>query len=465
MTYVWKLRPIILMVLLYSLTNCTYKQPLRTDNDVHWPREVSLNVANYPPVSQMLFKPSQFSDLQNYITEVMENNADLKAIAATVKALNYDVRIVRASKHPQSQFTFTHTRAKSPLDQKTANTASTGIEVSWLLDIWGRLADETSSALLLAEKSQHDYTHAKRMLVLEAAQSWVAYWSFQRIENQLAQVITLNHHLRDHYRERYQNGMAPYEFLVDARKQLQQMQTRHSETKLDRKKIRHYLNSLRTHPASDVLQMNNSDIPKHLIQFNGEISAQLLAERPDIQSAYSEVRAFDFLARAAHKAVLPQINLNGSAFKNGSSPGQAFGNNLLWQFVGGLSQPLFNSGQLKAIAQQKSAEAETAWWQYQNVVFTAIREVEDAIAADQQYAYQLKRQNTLLSELEQQAESNKERFVNGQLTPSTLYLSQIELIEQGIELAQTEHLYVTNRLTLVAALGLPIETLWENRHE
>ena len=225
------------------------------------------------------------------------------------------------------------------------------------------------------------------------------------------------------------------------------------------------MNILRGHSPSDELNIHDSKVPLTLVDLPDKISSASLANRPDIQAAFAEVQAISHSARSAHKALLPQINLTGSALKSGETLKKAFHGDLIWQLVGGLTQPLFHGGQLKVIANQKSAEAEASWWQYQRIVLQALLEVEHAMVSDKSFSQRIEQNQSRLRSQELKYFSAEERFSNGDLPLSDFLHVKAEMIEAHIELREVELQYINNRLVLVKSLGLPIETLWGTNNE
>jgi outer membrane protein TolC len=418
-------------------------------------------VSEYQMLSHRFFQIENNSDMRGYIIQVLDKNSDLKSVAATVKAAGYELNATQASRWPQAGLELSHTRNKDALSKEIGHTTSVDLDINWVLDIWGKLSDETKAAHYSSHRSQHDLAQAKRALVMQAAQSWVEYWGNTRNKVWLTRLNRLNTDLLEHYQEDYVAGLVPYEFVLDARKRKKSVQSQLWEVRLQTQKLRHYMNVLRARPPHDELVINNALIPKVLVAYAGDLEATTLVNRPDIQAAFSEMRAFEFSAFAAHKALLPQITLSGSALKSGKSLDDALSGDLIWQFIGGLTQPLFNAGQLRALAKQKSAQAEAAWWQYQHIVLNAMREVEDALAGDTQLARQLAQKQTELSDLIKKAGSAKGRFRDGELQLDELFLVLFEKAEAEIEVVDVEVAYLKNRLSLIAALGLPIEALWE----
>ncbi|MCF6325078.1 MAG: TolC family protein [Gammaproteobacteria bacterium] len=254
----------------------------------------------------------------------------------------------------------------------------------------------------------------------------------------------------------------PYEFFLDAKNSQRQSKIRVQEVQLAKLKTRQFMNILRGRFPADELWVSDDKLFPSLDSFIAEIPATTLVNRPDIQAAFSELQAFNRLERSANKALLPQLNLSASLSKSGRTLKKALGGDLLWQLVGGLTQPLFNGGQLSAIARQKSAEAVAVWWQYQNRVLKAMLEVENALANDKLLRWQLEQKEAEVNNLEKKIGSAKERFSDGDLSLSDYLLIKIEQIEVQMALIDVEVLYFKNRIDLITALGLPIEPIQQS---
>jgi outer membrane protein TolC len=326
------------------------------------------------------------------------------------------------------------------------------------VDLWGKLADETAAAGYLTKRAEAEFKQTQRRLIAHAAHAWMTYWGHVYTKERLTRLHAVYTNLRDHYRETYQDGLAPYPFYLDASNNLKRSHTRLQESELKRQKLLHTMNVLRGRFPTDELQIPDDRIAPKLVAFAGEVPASVLAERPDIQTAFMELLAQEHSARAAHKALLPQINLTGSALKSAKTLSKAFSDDLVWQLVGGLTQPLFNGGQLRAHARQKSAEAEASWWQFQRVVLQAMLEVEQALATERTLRQRLTRKEQELADVARKLHSAEEQLVAGDLPVADLLQIRAEHIETQIELTETELNYIGNRLDLLMALGQPIDT-------
>lgn len=111
------------------------------------------------------------------------------------------------------------------------------------------------------------------------------------------------------------------------------------------------------------------------------LPADIVARRPDVQAAAAQMRGAAADVGAAIAARLPSFQINGTAggaaeyFESMFASGNPF-----YTLVGGVTQPIFHSGQL--LHQQRGAEAalDGAKAQYRAAALQAFLDVDDALA-------------------------------------------------------------------------------------
>jgi len=439
------------------LSACMSYQSVRSTFDFKMLTSIKLD-ALYELPSELTHTKSS-AEMRAFLLEVLDSNLDLKAIAANVKAARYSVSVEKVNRLPRADFSLSHSREKSQLLDKPTITKSAlaSVDIGWTFDVWGKLADETSVSVFFSQKAHYQYLQLQKELILQSSHSWIDYWYLKHLEknyNQLSEIYT---QLDQHFSETYSEGLTSYQFLVDARNNKERGYTRLFEARLEMKKIAHYLNALRGHAPNEAIYISNANLPISLVSFDQGIPATQLKNRPDVLMAFAELQAIEQSAKAAHKALLPQLTLNGTLTKNGDTVAKVFSGNLLWQLVGGITQPLFNGGQLQATAKQRSAQAESAWWQYQASLLNAFLEVEDALSADRLLVKQLKHKRLLVDSLTQRINSIKERFTEGELSVSDYLQMKANMIEEKNGLVRIQAQYIKNRVTLMIAIGLSPE--------
>lgn len=457
------------LMLATALTGCVNVAPhslnaLPQELATHW------RVADYKQLSTRLFPSRPDGRMKAFIQEVLDRNYDLKSISATARAAAFEAGAARAERWPNAEVQINGRRDKDILEDETGrsvhsimNSASSGLDLNWTADVWGKLADEASAARSMSEKANMDWQQARRLLIVQSASTWIKYWHMVHTEKLLVSLNITYTNLRDHFRDAYEQGLAPYSFLLEATNSQVRVEDRLEEMKLARQKASYLMNTLRGSAPANEMPMPDEGIMLNLVAFSGEIPATALVDRYDIRASFLELRAFDYTAAAAHKALLPQIMLSGSATRKGLLLKKLFSGELIWQLVGGITQPLFNARQLKAFAEQKSAEAEASWWQFRNTVVTAMLEVENAMASEQSLVKQLEKKRNTVTDTENKLHSSEERLRDGELSLSDFLQIRVEHIEARIELAEKQTEYVENRLALVLAIGFPIESSFAER--
>jgi len=108
----------------------------------------------------------------------------------------------------------------------------------------------------------------------------------------------------------------------------------------------------------------------------------MLAARPDVRAAGLRLEAADWQVAAARANRLPAIRLTGSASMGADSLDLIFDNWLL-SLAGNLTAPLFDAGRRAAETGRMKARADEKLWTYRQTVYTAIKEVEDALVSEE----------------------------------------------------------------------------------
>ena len=96
----------------------------------------------------------------------------------------------------------------------------------------------------------------------------------------------------------------------------------------------------------------------------------------------------------------------------------------VWNLIGGLTQPLFNNGRLKAGVKQNEAMAAEAAANYESLMLTAYQEVESALAAENFLAEQETALETATKQSQAARDLAEERYRLGLADIITLLDSQ-----------------------------------------
>lgn len=123
--------------------------------------------------------------------------------------------------------------------------------------------------------------------------------------------------------------------------------------------------------------LENQTFPQ---QLSVGVPLELLARRPDVLQAEALLKQSFYSTNLARSNFYPSITLSGSAGWT-NSVGVAVSNPGVWLFqaVGSLVQPLFNKGQNIANLKISKAQQEEALLQFQQTLFDAGEEVNNAL--------------------------------------------------------------------------------------
>lgn len=112
------------------------------------------------------------------------------------------------------------------------------------------------------------------------------------------------------------------------------------------------------------------------------LPSSLVAQRPDIRAAAAQLHAATAKLGVADAQLLPQITLTGQVGHESLTTDTLFTpQTLLWNLMAGLTQPVFEGGQLLANRKAAQAALQGAGANYQQAVVTGFQNVADVLAA------------------------------------------------------------------------------------
>ncbi len=406
--------------------------------------------SNNPIATQWL---SSFADpaLSSLVQDALNNNYDLKAAAARVNSAREQARIEGAARWPQLSFAPGYRRASLTSSETGAFEAL--FNMSWEIDVWGRIKAAQQASEQEAEAVTADYHGAKLSLAARTAQSYFELLEANLQAEVAEQSIKDRRTIVELVRGRFARGLTrgldlrlvltdlanAEAQLADARNRVQ-IVTRRLEVLLGR------------YPANSLKKL--SALPTPPAALSAGLPSELLVRRPDLIAAWSRLQAADSRVESAKKMLLPRITLTAAG--GASSPALT---ELLdpravaWNLAMGLVQPLFTGDRLKAGIRLNEARTEEAFNQYQSTALNAFREVEQALAAEQW----LREQEQALKEAVEQTQASRKLAVYSYRQGLIEILTLLDSYRSTLN-AQSAHLSVqrqllSNRIDLYLALG------------
>ena len=288
-----------------------------------------------------------------------------------------------------------------------------GLGAAWEADVWGRVRSKKAAAQAESDALAADYEFARQSLAAAVAR---AYFSTIEASQQAANA----EETMSYYNEALK--------LADVRKE----QGFASDFDLAQIKARAasaqdavYIAESARAQAIRAIEIVTSHYPAGRLStrttFPGQpgpvpagLPSQLLERRPDVLAAEQRFAAAFHRVGEARAARLPRFAISAaSGLGTAALDGVGVVDALTWSLAGGITQPIFFGGELKAAQDIRTAEQKAAAASYTAVALRAFGDVEDALAGDY---YLRKREGALTDVVENTSTSVKlagEQFEQG----------------------------------------------------
>lgn len=340
------------------------------------------------------------STLLALIDEAVTTNWDLRLAASRMTAATAQARIAGAPLWPQLQATGTASRRRQnfigfPIpgggrDVLTSTTTNNGVSLnlSWEVDLWGRLGAGEKAALADVMASSADLRAVRLSLAVQTARGYFAVIE-ARTQAELARETLDNHQLAyTQIRDRYERGLRP---SLDLR--LGRSSTAIAEAALHQRDqmldfARRQLESLLgRYPGASIRA--GAQLPQLSEQVPIGLPSELIRRRPDLVAAEHRLAAADARLVQARRALYPSISLTASSGRSSEELADLLkGDFSVWNLAANLTQPLFQGGRLRGGVEMAEANVEGAVAVFAQSVLRALGEVEGALAAEGYLALQ-----------------------------------------------------------------------------
>ncbi len=397
---------------------------------------------------------AQFHDegISALVAEALAKNHDLAAAAARVQQVQALAKTARAGRWPALSIGANRTDtvlAGAPnIPNYTANISS-----SWELDVWGRLHDQVRAATYDVAAASIDLNGLRLLIAGQSVAAWVDLIAAGQQETLAQDDVQTRTHSANIVQRRYRLGVSSSLDVRLARAALANaragaaLQTQQRENAARRLEV-----LLGRYPAQEIKSAHS--LPQLSPLRTLGAPADILQNRPDIQSAEQRIHAAGLRVSAARKAFLPSFRFTGSATNQGSNLGDMFDfSSVLGRLAGSVSQPVFRGGAIAAQVNQNQAAKRESIEIYAQTVLEAYREVEDALFGQK---HLMRRELALLDAVEQAAAAKTlvtREYARGIGTIfQVLEAQRTHIVAQG-QLISARRLRVQSRINLYLALG------------
>ena len=337
-------------------------------------------------------------------------------------------------------------------DTVTINDFSLGLSASYELDLWGRVASTRQAAISSLDSSRFDLQTAAMTI---AAETVDMYFEWQLLHTRLE---LLNQQLEDRRKmlsvveERFKTSSANALDVLNQREKVAAAEAALPSVRNSLQAAGNTLAILTGRPPQTDLGLTVKSLPNLPPRPAAGLPADLLAMRPDLQSAWADLEQADWNVRAAQAARLPTLTLTGSLSTSNENVDKLF-ENWIGNLVAGLAVPLIDGGSLRAEARRTKAVSDERVAAYRETVFEALGEVEDALSAEQNQQDELEalvRQSAFSKAV---ADETYRRYTRGLETYYDALTARVSFQSQQVSELIARYNLLAGRVQLCRVLG------------
>lgn len=426
--------------------------------------------------------------MKEIVQQAVKRNPDLQALAARLRAAKSRAVLAGADRFPSVSAALDARRAENFVNKEIAAARSSttsmttqtttspqtttiqikeftdqfelGLNLSWEIDLWGRLRNRASAGYADYEAVAAEYEAARLSLAANTAKAWLNVTESERLVELAEKTVASFEGTQQSVESTYDRGINDVTAveLALSRSNVASARSNLAARLRERDAAKRSLETLLGYypraaiESSDTLPALKRKIPVGL-------PSELLVRRPDIRAVERRFAAAIERVSESRKALLPAVRLTGATGTGSSDFLKLFNRELLLSSIAGsLSQAVFEGGRLRENVVISKAEQDALASDYTSAALNAFREVETALAAE----VYLTAQADALREASKEAAFAEDRalsrFQSGLVTFITLLESQRRAFDSRSALIRAENQRLQNRIDLYLALGGDFDT-------
>lgn len=362
-------------------------------------------------------------DLNRFQNRAAGSNQEAKAAIARVDQARAISRFARSEFFPSIDANPGYTRQRFSSDQPnggiTVNNYRAPLDLSYEVDLWGRVRRGVESADADSEATVAAYHNVLLVLQTDVAQTYFALRSLDAEISIVQSAIGLRKEQVQLVRDRFETGVGNELDLSRAKTDLDFTE---SELAALGKRRAELVNALAVligeNPSTFTFAAASAD---RLAKWDPEppkipagLPADLLERRPDVSEAERKLAAANARIGVAKAAFFPSLSLTGSGGVVSGEMGDLFRmDSRAWSIGPSVSLPIFSGGRNQANLKRSEAAYTESVALYRQRILIAFGEVESSLSGIRFMADQAASQNSAVANSTRAAELADTRYRSG----------------------------------------------------
>ena len=399
----------------------------------------------------MLFGDAQLNAL---INQVLAQNTDLAVSGINLRQARLQAGLAADKQGPRvsSSVSTGHN-----IDLNSGDDSSRGLSlsagVSYELDLFGKLANQTEAAKWEALASEQDLQATAQSLIATTAQ---LYWQLGYLNERYAvsqQNLASTQKTYELVRSQYRAGAVSGLDLTSAEQSVQSQKASLSQIAQQKVETRTALAVLLQIPVQQLNISEPQRLPATTLpQIQAGLPAELLARRPDLAAAELRLRKALANKDATKASYYPSMSLTGNLGSSSTSLTQLLQNPTL-ALGANLSLPFLQYNDMKKDIAISNLDYEKSILQYRQTLYQAFADVENALSNRRELNEQVALQERNVQLAAKTERLTAVRYQNGAIALKNLIDAQKTTRDARLSLVQTKQNQYIAYVTLMQALG------------
>jgi multidrug efflux system outer membrane protein len=386
-----------------------------------------------------IFRDATLNDLERRAAEA---NEQLKAAVARVDQARATARVARSELLPTLEANPSWRRERFSPNQVpnfggvTVNTFRAPLDLSYEVDLWGRVRRGFESARAEAAASVAAFHNILLTLQADVAQN---YFALRALDAEIATVsgtVALRQEQVRLVRSRFEGGIGNELDVARAETELATTEAEAASLARRRNELENAISILvGANPSTfklPALDDANARWAPQPPAIPTGLPAELLERRPDVAEAERQLASANARIGVAQAAFFPVLSLTGSGGYVSADIDTLFNwEGRAWSIGPSLSLPIFAGGRIRANYQRSQAAYEEALARYRQQVLVAFGDVENSLSGIRHLTEQAAAQQRAVANARRAAELATDRYRAG-------LVSYLEVVDASREALQAD---------------------------
>jgi NodT family efflux transporter outer membrane factor (OMF) lipoprotein len=397
--------------------------------------------------------------------QIASANQTLKIAEANYREARTAIRLTRSAEAPTigvaPSISTVRDSANQPYFPSGLANNGTGdfilpIDLSWEIDLWGRIRRGVTAAKEQTQASAADMAAARLSLQAELAFDYFELRSADAEKKLLDDTVQAYSRALGLTKYRFEGGAAPKSDVAQARTQLKDAQVLDSDIMVQRAEFEHAIAILIGKPPANFslppipIDLQTPAIPP----IPAVLPSELLQRRPDIAASERRVAAANEQIGIAQAAYYPTLNLSALAGFEGASASNWFNwPSRFWAVGPSLSETLFDAGRRRATKESAIAAYDGNVANYRQTTLTAFQQVEDNLVVLRILAGESQQQHDATAAAEETVRLFMNRYAGGVDTYLQVVTSQTTALSNEQNDIDIRRRQLDAGVLLIKALG------------